>query len=205
MIEGSTASEAEMIIAFLRAEVASPRFSGHIAPCFEGASLSQTELITQGDVGNEYQNDLRRRILRAYRGYGRDDLLFRWFPTDVVWRRVQIELQDHPRLLFAKEPGWTSLSDGTRRVQVLAEKIGAGQVSQDAEAQKTVANVTGIQQALGRGVTFPELISVQADDDNSIVLLEGHSRATAYVGLKWSKNIEMILGSSPRIRSWFFY
>lgn len=201
MIEQGAATEAEMIIAFLRAEVNSPRyFATHIAPCCEGMGLSPTELITNGDVRNEYENDLRRRILGLYRGYGRNAVLFQWFPTDVVWRRVLIEPQDHGRLLFADKTGWVALSDGTRLVRRLAEKIALGQAPPD-----PADRVTAIQQALCAGTIYPELIAVQANGDKSLVLVEGHSRATAYVGLKWSKNIEMILGFSPEMRSWFYY
>jgi len=200
MIERGPASEAEVLLAFLQAEVDSRRFSGHLTPFLEGTGLSATDLITNGDIANEAQNALRRSILGGYRGYGRNTGLFTWFPDDTTWRRVQLEPHDHSRLLYAKESTWVSLSDRTRRVTRLAEKIAAGQIPSDPGD-----HIKAIQDGLKTGTSYPEIIAVQAEGDSALVLVEGHCRATAYVSLKWTRNVNVLLGSSPGMRSWLFY
>lgn len=200
MIACGPASEAEMLLAFLRAEIHSERFSKDLKPFIAATGWSVAELVINGDIANESQNALRRNVLGGFRGYGRNQFLFTWFPDDVTWRRIQLEPQDHTCLLYAKEQTWVKLSDYTRRVTRVAEKIALGQVPVN-----PADHIKAIQQGLTTGATYPEIIAVQAESDSAFVLVEGHCRATAYVGLKWRKNIDMLLGTSPKMRSWVFY
>ena len=61
--------------------------------------------------------------------------------------------------------------------------------------------IIAIQEKLQRGERFPELIAAKGNG-NDLILIEGHTRATAYVVLKWPENIPMFLGSSPRMHEW---
>jgi hypothetical protein len=36
-------------------------------------------------------------------------------------------------------------------------------------------------------------------------LIEGHYRATAYVGLNWPEKIPMFVGSSPQMHRWHWF
>jgi hypothetical protein len=86
MIEIRTATEDEVISAFLQSEVDASRYGESIAALLKlhrrDRTLIDTPLLT--DV---VDNEVRRRIFAAYRGYP-NQLLFQGFPTDVRWRRT---------------------------------------------------------------------------------------------------------------------
>jgi hypothetical protein len=56
--------------------------------------------------------------------------------------------------------------------------------------------IGAIAQALRTGRRFPELIAAQADD-GTLILIEGHSRATAYVIEHLAGDVEGLIASSP--------
>lgn len=203
MIERGPASESEVILAFLRAEVDSHRFATYVLPCIAQAAaqsgFSRSQLIEEADLRNEQQNAVRRAILQTYRGFGANTYLFSGFPDDITWRRVEMEPTDYPRLRFAREPNWIRFSDETRLVTLVAEKVANGELPPDPSA-----HIGAIQNALKEGKTFPELIAAESKED-TLILIEGHCRAAAYVGLAWKKNIPMFLGSSPSIHAWQLY
>jgi len=58
--------------------------------------------------------------------------------------------------------------------------------------------------ALGRGESFPELAAVKGEG-NDLILIEGAHRTTAYVALRWTKNLPAFIGTSPLMRDWAFY
>src|SRR5262245_54609974 len=86
LIELGPSSEAAMVLAFLQAERESPRFSwaidGDSSGLLDGANLDDPE-----------ENAARARML-GYRGFQQRDFLFRGFPADVQWRRVELEAAD---------------------------------------------------------------------------------------------------------------
>jgi hypothetical protein len=199
MIERGSARECEVVLAFLQAEVQSSRFEKDVLGVLENNGLSRAELIDDADLENPRHNAIRRAILGAYRGYGDDSALFRRFPTDVAWRSVEIELRDHVRLKFANEPHWVNASEATRSVKFLGEKIAHNEAPAD-----PTEYVLGIQRALRGGAKLAPLIIVEGDE-GALIIVEGHCRATAYVGLDWNHPIPALLGSSPQMRSWYYY
>ena len=60
-----------------------------------------------------------------------------------------------------------------------------------------------LQEKLRNG-SRAELIAAQADD-GSLILIEGHSRATAYVMEKFFDGVEALVASSPSMPAWSFY
>jgi hypothetical protein len=57
---------------------------------------------------------------------------------------------------------------------------------------------------LRRGKRYAELIGVDGQSGN-IILMEGHTRATAYALAQLPDRIECIVGSSPSMSQWAFY
>jgi hypothetical protein len=151
-------------------------------------------MIMGTDAADSQQNGVRRALLGGYRGYGQDAFLFRGFPHDVRWRRVVLETGDLQALLYAKEPGWIAFSDGTRRVSVGAENAGANSMGE---------GVMAVAKAIREGAHFPELIVAEAAE-GPLVLVEGHTRATAHV-LAGSEVVQAIIGSSTQMARWEFY
>lgn len=188
-----------MVIAFLQAEILSSRYAQCILGNLEFNKLPRETLIDRPDLQNEDQNAIRRSLLQIYRGYGSNEYLFIGFPQDVAWRFADLEPEDHGKLFFAKEASWIKLSEGTRSVRRLAERIASLE-----ERGDTADRVRAIQHDLIDGKTMAPLITVEGDNGR-LILLEGHSRATAYVGLNWQRNIRILIGSSAVMCRWHYY
>lgn len=199
MIERGPAIEREIILAFLKAEVDSPRFGAYLLPQLAPTGFSRQQLIDNADLDDQRQNVVRRAILQAYRGFGANNWLFRGFPDDVAWRRTEIEPTDHERLRFANVPEWVQLSDETRLVGQLARKL-----SDDAIPPDLVGHIKAIQNALTAGKQLPELIAAEGSG-GTLILVEGHCRATAFVSLGWKENIPIFLASSSSMNRWQWY
>jgi hypothetical protein len=186
-----------MILAFVRAEIDASRF-GH---CYR-ASLAQlgatrAQLIDQADLSDTAANAHRAQMLGACRGYP-NEALFKGFPPDVVWRRVDLEPADLALLKYANYPNWTALSGGTRRAV-----DGAANIDRCGD-ERLVARILAVAAAVRAGRSFPELIAME-DGGAGYVLVEGHTRATAYA-IAWPKDsIQMLIGSSARTTEWAHY
>jgi len=189
-----------MILAFLRAELDSPRWANSILPALiRTGGFSRSQLFDEADLDDPRQDAVRRTILGAYRGYGANNWLFRDFPDDVVWRRVAIDPTDHGRLMYANSPPWVELSDGTRLVKRLAEKLVGAAIPPD-----PADHIRAVQTTLKAGKKLPELIAAEGSN-GALILIEGHCRATAYVALGWKENIPVFLASSSSMHRWHWY
>jgi hypothetical protein len=199
MIERGPARECDVVIAFLQAEISSPRYADTcVLPLLHLNRLSRRDLIDFPDLEREADNAIRRAVLQRYRGFGANTLLFTGFPSDVIWRFVEIEPKDHHLLLFAKEDSWITVSEGTRSVERAAGRIDRF------EQPGTADRVRAIQRDLTDGKSMAPLILV-VGENGTLILVEGHSRATAYVGLNWKLNISALLGCSATMRDWSYY
>ena len=115
-----------MVLAFITAEVASARFGALYQNCFDQLKpygFDRELLVDVADIHSSQQNTIRKQILKAIRGYGADQLLFRGFPSDVLWRRVGLEPADLNTVKYANYPTWVTLSGGTRIVADGAKSI----------------------------------------------------------------------------------
>lgn len=191
MIEQGPATEAEVILAFLKAEAASRDYVDLVRDGLRSTtgSVDIDGVILNGDPTNKSQNEDRESVLATYKG----DYLSGVFFCNSVWRRVEIEPTDHNRLKYIKTTEWETQSDESRLVVRFADKISSGHVSPD--------KILAIREALKAETVLPELIVVTGGD-NALVLVEGNSRATAYVSLSWKRNIRAFVSSSPSMRSW---
>ncbi len=112
MIELGPARGCEVVLAFLKAEVDSPRYGCHIARQLQALCLSRTLLIDSPDLDNENHNLIRLAML-DYRGFRNRGALFHQFPADVLWRRVELEPHELGRLKYiGKDENWMSFSGG---------------------------------------------------------------------------------------------
>jgi hypothetical protein len=187
------ATEDEMILAFLRAEVQSPRF-GERARHSLGHDLS---LVDNPRLDDASQNLARKNALSAYRGYGKDAWLFAGFPKDAEWHHVRLTPKDLGELHYARCQPWLDMSSGTLEVC-----IGAANVARFAEIND---NVAAIERGLASGRTFPELILAAQRPHAQHSLVEGHSRATAYYLSSHTQSpIPAIAGYSPALPTWGF-
>jgi len=196
MIEVGLASENEMVLAFLRAEVDSSRYDEMVTTTLFRLGFTR-KVIDEPDLTDEAENSARKQLL-AFRGYERREALFTGFPVDVIWRRVALQPADLQTLRYANYRTWVELSDETRLVSV-----GARNFRQRPDSPDTY-QINGIAAALRGGGSFPALITAQ-HKDGSLILIEGHSRATAYLLEGHTGDIETLVGSSPSMCGWAFY
>jgi hypothetical protein len=194
MIENGPATTDEMILAFLQAEVPSPNF-GHLYAQWLRHFGCDDRIVTQPNLHDHGENRIRAQLLTNVRGYGTNEYLFTGFPADVTWRHVTLAAQEVAALQYANEPTWARLSVHTRRVH-----IGAQHLTPD--MGKASENIMAVANAIQRGEIFPALIAVTNAGD-PIVLLEGHTRATAYA--LTNSPAHLILGTSPHIRNWRYW
>jgi hypothetical protein len=167
--------EEEMVTTFLQTELASSRFEPTILAILERNSRDRS-VIDQPDLANPGHNQYRAQILGEYRGYGRDQDVFRYVPPDVRWYRAQATKADLAQVRYINYDYWTELSGGSRLAVDAAQRIRQG------------IEVFGVgnggfwymADALKAGESFPELILVGEQEGGPLVLLEGHVRLTAY-------------------------
>ena len=77
-------SEEEMILAFLKVEFYSPRFKVPVRQLLG----NEANLVHRPRLDDPAENERRKQILSAYRGFGRDQYLFPGFPVQVEWTRL---------------------------------------------------------------------------------------------------------------------
>ena len=199
MLDLGPSKECEMVLAFLQAEAEADRYAEIVEQGVLATGFTRGELIEQPDLGDLRQNQARLWILGAYRGYRQNRLLFLNFPSDAAWRRIELEPSELDKLKYANEASWVQMSDGTRKPSRLVEKLKSGQLPNE-----LTARIRAIQLRYEEGLTFPDLIAAEAAD-SSFILIEGHSRASAYAASHLKNGIRMFLATSPSMPSWFFY
>jgi len=202
MVDLGPATEHEMVLAFLRAEVDSSRFGKYYQGAVDGlteSGLGRGTLLDSADLRSDQHNAIRKAILSGVRGYGVGQRLFVNFPSDVTWRRVTLGPEDFGKLMYANWDGWIKLSGGTRRVI-----DGAANIYSVDLGDGTNDLILAMAADLKAGRTFPQLIAAAGENGN-VILIEGHARATAYVLANSPERIECILGASPTMRNWAVY
>lgn len=86
-------SEDEMIAVYLQTEYHSTRFHREIEVLLQREQIDP-HIVQAPDWHNAQENALRRAILGAFRGYGRNAGYFIGFPADVRWQRVSLSKQE---------------------------------------------------------------------------------------------------------------
>lgn len=190
----------EMIAAFLQAEVDSKRFGPTVRAILDqlGGTLA---VLRAPDATNPDQKQVRRRLLAAFRGYERGNLLFRGFPSDVAWWRIRLDPDDLLATRYCSHEEWTYLSGGTRKVADGAAAVLAGDSSENAVL------VREIVRALESGASPAPLIFVATSKAGPLVALEGHKRLTAYgvLGEQSPDAFDAYAGVSPEMGAWAFF
>lgn len=203
MLSIGAATEHEMVLAFVKAEIDSPRYSQIYRQKITAFGFSRTHLIESADLHNDRQNTERIKLLREVRGYGANLYLFRGFPNDASWQRVRIDRRELKHLKYANHQAWVTLSNGTRLVRDGARNIDHIQVAENATV-KINDSIKAVAEALRNGQSYPELIAVSGPSDD-LILVEGHTRATAYVVSGYSQPVTLLVGTSARMSQWAFY
>jgi len=195
MLELGPATNDEAVLAFLQSEIESPEYGPTIVHLLSQICYDRSVLIDNADLSDAHANCARAIILGAYRGYGRNDVLFYGFPSDTKWQRESLDLDDIGRLKYVGYIPFLNLTHGTRLVV-----DGASNYKSDtAIAEK----VDQILEKISRGILFPEFVLVE-DPNKQLVIIEGNHRATAYIVAGIDVRISALIGRSPTMHHWRF-
>jgi hypothetical protein len=137
-----------MVLAFLQAEIDSPRFQASI-PQVPGVNFRA--LVESADLRSDRENAIRRRILGAYRGFG--TLLFESFPNDLDWHRARLTVDELGAARYANYPTWVTLSAGTRRIADGALNIGNVPLPDELDPTEHVLAIAAPLRRAGRSLT----------------------------------------------------
>lgn len=205
MIHIGSVTEDEVVLAFVKAEIDSPIYGPTYQNKLAEMGISREHLINKADLSASLQNTYRKALLGHVRGYPRQRLFFN-FPLNTTWQRVRLETNEISALMNGRFDNWVELTRGTRLITQGAAEIASGAAGQSTNKNIRIiaASVKEIVAQVRTGHSFPELIVVQGEN-GPLILLEGNTRATAYVLAKKSEPIEAFLGTSAQMVLWHWY
>jgi hypothetical protein len=188
------ATEAEVVLAFLRGEIDSARFGPDVERAL--ADVGGRQLLGCPDLGSERENRARERALAVARGW-RDAGLFEGFPDRVDWYHGVLPADALARVRFIDYSYWNELSGGSRRPADVLPTLRAGRLPATDWCFQFAAD-------LATAETVDDLIVMATPDLGSLVLLEGHARMTAIFvgGHERRLTVRAYVGLSPAIRQW---
>jgi hypothetical protein len=166
----------EMVLAFLRGELDSPRFGDAVRGGLEARRMDE-RLINAPNLDDEMENGLRASILREYRPWLADsDVLGAW-PPNATWQWVELPRTEVEELHYIPYDYWDALSGGTHLVRDGARCVREGTVIFDVPNDR----FWEVARTIDAGETLLPLIIFSVAGDGVCTLIEGHLRATGYL------------------------
>jgi hypothetical protein len=193
-------TEHEMVSKFLKMELDSKRFGDEIKTVLSDLNI-KSEIITNGNLFSEDENNLRAVILNRTRGY-KHEVIFENYPTFINWYWAVFNKDDLNKILYIEYSYWNELSNYTGSPLEAAKTILSGRTVYD------VPNDSAVESALmlRNGYTFPPMIFLTDTDESRYIILEGHGRMTAY-GLvpELFNNVSVLLGycKHEELNKWY--
>lgn len=193
-------TQPEVILAFLRGEINSPRFGKEASQAIMNAGGFQ--LIQSPDLESEEQNQAREQALSEYRGW-RNSELFIQFPGEVEWYHGVLAPDVLERVRFIDYSYWNELSGGSRQARDVRRTIEAGALPEWMSNLGTEWCFEFADQ-LATSKVVDDLIVMGTPDLADLVLLEGHARLTAiFVGeLERRITVNAYMGLSKELSKW---
>ena len=196
------ATEDQVILAWLQAEIESPDFQAYLIgnpPNPANLSLA-LKAARSPDLRDQTQNELRRQIITEVYGFGRGTGSFEGLGSDLHWRRVHLTAGEVGEMLYARRDGaWRLLSPATRKVAEGATNVGH---------TFTGDNTNMVVLSLASGICHsdkkvPEIIALRRPD-GALVILEGHARATAIAleAHRFPQGVQAYVGEGPSVAGW---
>jgi hypothetical protein len=195
------ASEAEVVLAFLRAEAESPRFGADVRRAL--AEVGGMRLVSEPDLGAAAENRAREEALSRSRGWP-DAEVFEDFPrVSVEWHHGPLPPEALARVRFIDYSYWNELSGGSRRPADVRATIEAGALPEWLVELGTDWPFE-LADRLADAEVVDDLIVVATPDLTELVVLEGHARLAAIFvgGHERRLTVNAYLGVSPEIERW---
>jgi hypothetical protein len=193
-----TASEAEVVATFLRAETESARWGDDLRKILRDDGLDES-VLSHPDVDNAAANAYRARVLDGHRGWLKRIGLFEGLPRNLEWTLVGLTPDEVLAIRYIAWDWWLEISDGTRDPSVAADRIRRGLVrGADLDEDRALA------ERLRSPTPPPELIAIARPDFAKLVVLEGHVRLTAYALFPemLPDEVDVFVGTSDQVDSW---
>ena len=196
------ATEDQVILAWLQAEIESPDFQAYVVgnpPNAANLSLA-LKAARSPDLRDQAQNDLRRQIITSAYGFGQGVGSFQGLGQDLHWRRVRLDTDEVGELFYARQgAAWPILSPVTRKVAEGATNVGHV-FTGDSTNMVVLSLATGLCHSDKK---VPEIIALRRPDGN-LVILEGHARATAIVleAHRFPNGVDVYVGAGPSVANW---
>jgi hypothetical protein len=196
------ATEDQVILAWLQAEIESPEFQAYIVgnpPNPANLSLA-LKAARSPDLHDQTQNDLRRQIITSTYGFGTGAGSFEGLGPDIQWRRLHLTTDEVAQMLYMRRSGpWQLLSPVTRKVAEGATNVGHV-FTGDGTNMVVLSLASGVCHSDKK---LPEIIALRRPD-GAMVILEGHARATAIVleAHRFPKGVQAYVGEGPSIANW---
>ena len=198
------ATEDQVILAWLQAEIESPDFQAYIVgnpPNPANLSLA-LKAARSPDLRDQAQNDLRRQIITSVYGFGQGKGSFEGLASDIAWRRFKLTTDEVAEMFYARHEGaWQLLSPVTRKVAEGATNIGHV-FTGDGTNMVVLSLASGICHSDKK---VPEVIALKRPDGR-LVILEGHARATAIVleAHRFPHGVQAYVGDGPSVAGWAY-
>ena len=192
------ASEAEVLAAFLRGELDSPRWGTRLVELLAEDGVDES-ILRRPRLDDADECAYREALLDRHRAWLRREGLFEGFPEQVEWSRVALVPDEVLAIRYINWDWWLRITDGTRRPVDAAARIRRGDVPGITveEHQPIAAHLEGPE-------PLAELIAVAPPDRSQLVAVEGHVRLTAYALYPQylPAELEIFLGRAPDMHRW---
>lgn len=186
----SDAGEAEMLLSFLRAELDSPTEADRLRETLRELKV-HPDILRDPDIADDAENQLRRDVFMAYRGY---EPVFEGLRFDEVsWCWVAVTEHDLRTRTFTCRHHYEA-TYGTRLVGEIVEL----------RDRTSEGPAGGVLERIRWGESLEPPILLTGPDMERMVVLEGHNRVLSYlkdpeaVGFP----VRALLGVSSRISEW---
>lgn len=204
MEDAGEATEDQVILAWLQAEIETPGFQQYlIGDPPNPANLSVAlKLARSPNLRDAEQNRMRRQIITNTHGFGMGVGTFQGLANDIRWRRFKLTTGDVSEMLYASRSGaWTILAPVSRKVAEGATNVGHI-FTGDPTNMVVLSLAYGINHSDKK---VPEIIALRRPD-GKLVILEGHARATAIVleARRFSHGVDAYVGDSPSVANWAY-
>jgi hypothetical protein len=159
------------------------------------------DIAANGNIKCDKENALRAEVLKRFRGY-RDKEIFENFPANIEWAWTEFGSEDIHKILYIEYSYWNELSRYTGSPLQAAKTIRSGKTIFGVPNDNALDGAKKLKQ----GCTFPPLIFLTDETQQRYIILEGHSRMTAY-GLvpDLFQNVSVLLGlcSGQELKKWY--
>ena len=193
-----TASEAEVVATFLRAELDSARWGERLLAFLREDGVDPS-VVSRPNLGDPQESAYREALLDRHRGWLRRERLFDGLPRHIDWSRVALKPAEVLAIRYINWDWWLELSGGTRQPLDAARRIRRNEVGDvTAESHEPIAA------RLQSPEPPPELIALALPNDSQLVVVEGHLRLTAYAlyPAYLPDELEIFLGIADRMDRW---